>query len=174
MRCQPRAKITSRIMGFIRGIQLLIQPQTRSMLARCSIREHERCAYTAASLVLYRALSGDRNLDRTVTGTDENYNIDGTALTPPLTQLPQSYFAFKPNMLSPGGGNGNVTAITDPFGKCVRLFDRTISCEPNTQGIIPRSILWSTAGGTYQRHDASCHADRILDQKLVPSYGRSS
>src|SRR5215813_12140485 len=29
--------------------------------------------YTAASLVLYRALSGDRNLDRTVTAADENY-----------------------------------------------------------------------------------------------------
>src|SRR4029077_15892830 len=72
--------------------------------------------YTAASLVLYRALSGDRNLDRTVTAADENYNIDGTALTPPLTQLPQSYFAFKPNMLLPPGGSGTVTAISDPFG----------------------------------------------------------
>src|SRR5882757_10050908 len=69
--------------------------------------------YTAAGLVLYRAVSGDRNLDRMITAADENYNIDGTALTPPLTQLPRSYFAFKPNMLSPNGGNGNVTAFTD-------------------------------------------------------------
>src|SRR6266576_4838633 len=53
--------------------------------------------YRAASLVLYRALSGDRNLDRAVTDADKNFNIDGTALSQPLTQLPQSYFAFKPN-----------------------------------------------------------------------------
>src|SRR5256885_10313868 len=53
--------------------------------------------YRAASLVLYRALSGDRNLDRAVTDADKNFNIDGNALSQPLTQLPQSYFAFKPN-----------------------------------------------------------------------------
>src|SRR5438874_8760567 len=72
--------------------------------------------YNTASLVLYRALSGDRNLDRNVTTLDENFKIDGTTLTPPLTQLPQSYFTFKPNMLSPTGGTGTVTAIADPFG----------------------------------------------------------
>src|SRR5213596_3391168 len=47
--------------------------------------------YNTASLVLYRALSGDRNLDRAVTAADQNFNIDGTALSPPLTQLPKSY-----------------------------------------------------------------------------------
>src|SRR6266478_6556321 len=31
--------------------------------------------YRAASLVLYRALSGDRNLDRAVTNADKNFNI---------------------------------------------------------------------------------------------------
>jgi type II secretory pathway pseudopilin PulG len=102
--------------------------------------------YTAASLVLYRALSGDRNLDRTVTGADENYNIDGTALTPPLTQLPQSYFAFKPNMLSPSGGNGNVIALTDPFGNAYG-YSTANQFNPNT-GFNPTFDLWSTAGGT--------------------------
>src|SRR6266511_915900 len=72
--------------------------------------------YRGASLVLYRALSGDRNLDRTVTDGDKNFNIDGSALSPPLAQLPQSYFAFKSKMLSPAGGSGTVTAITDSFG----------------------------------------------------------
>src|SRR5437867_7608052 len=67
--------------------------------------------YNTASLVLYRALSGDRNLDRAVTAADQNFNIDGTALSPPLNQLPQSYITFKPNMLSPAGGTGSVTAI---------------------------------------------------------------
>src|SRR6266508_4320165 len=56
--------------------------------------------YPLASLVLYRALSGDRNLDRAVTDLDRNFKIDGTTLTPPLNQLPTSYFTFKPNMLS--------------------------------------------------------------------------
>src|SRR5213080_2257445 len=41
--------------------------------------------YSAASLVLYRALSGDRNLDRAVNASDENFNIDGSTLSPPLT-----------------------------------------------------------------------------------------
>src|SRR5467141_1284241 len=51
--------------------------------------------YPPASLVLYRALSGDTNLDRTVNATDQNFKIDGTTLSPPLTQLPKVYFTFK-------------------------------------------------------------------------------
>src|ERR1041385_505217 len=69
-----------------------------------------------ASLVLYRSLSGDRNLDRTVTVLDENYNIDGSALSPPLTQPPPSYFSFKPNQLSPSDQSQSVQFIRDPFG----------------------------------------------------------
>ena len=41
--------------------------------------------YNAANLVLYRALSGDRNLDRTVSAADENFDIDGSTLSSPLT-----------------------------------------------------------------------------------------
>jgi type II secretory pathway pseudopilin PulG len=100
--------------------------------------------YTAASLVLYRALSGDRNLDRTVTAADENYNIDGTALAPALTALPQSYFAFKPNMLSPPGGNGTVTAMADPFASAYG-YSTANQFDPNT-GYNSTFDLWSTAG----------------------------
>jgi type II secretory pathway pseudopilin PulG len=100
--------------------------------------------YSAASLVLYRALSGDRNLDRTVTAADQNYNIDGTALTPPLTQLPRPYFAFKPNMLSPAGGNGTVTATADPFATTYG-YSTANQYDPNT-GYNPTFDLWSTAG----------------------------
>jgi type II secretory pathway pseudopilin PulG len=100
--------------------------------------------YTAASLVLYRALSGDRNLDRTITVADQNFNIDGSALTPPLTQLPQTYFAFKPNMLSPTGGNGSVTALTEPFGNAYG-YSTANQYDPNT-GFNPTFDLWSTAG----------------------------
>jgi prepilin-type N-terminal cleavage/methylation domain-containing protein len=100
--------------------------------------------YRAASLVLYRALSGDRNLDRAVTVVDENYNIDGNPLSPPLTQLPQAYFAFKPNMLSPSGGSGTVTAIADPFGNTYG-YSTANQYDPNT-GYNPTFDLWSTAG----------------------------
>jgi prepilin-type N-terminal cleavage/methylation domain-containing protein len=102
--------------------------------------------YRAASLVLYRAVSGDRNLDRAVTGADQNYNIDGTALNPPLTQLPQSYFVFKPNMLSPSGGTGTVTAISDPFGNSYG-YSTAKQADPVTpKGYNPTFDLWSTAG----------------------------
>jgi type II secretory pathway pseudopilin PulG len=102
--------------------------------------------YPQASLVLYRALSGDRNLDRVVTTADENFNVDGTSLSPPLTQLPQSYFTFKLNMLSPAGGVGTVTAIVDPFGNSYG-YSTAYQYDPNT-GYNPTFDLWSTCGET--------------------------
>src|SRR5438132_11233190 len=102
--------------------------------------------YNTASLVLYRALSGDRNLDRAVTAADQNFNIDGTALSPPLTQLPKSYITFKPNMLSPAGGTGSVTAIADPFGNSYG-YSTANQADP-TKGYNPTFDLWSTAGLT--------------------------
>jgi type II secretory pathway pseudopilin PulG len=100
--------------------------------------------YRAASLVLYRALSGDRNLDRTVTDADKNFNIDGSSLSPPLAQRPQSYFAFKPNMLSPSGGSGTIIAITDSFGNSYG-YSTANQYDPN-KGYNPTFDLWSTAG----------------------------
>jgi len=100
--------------------------------------------YKAAGLVLYRALSGDRNVDRAVTDADKNFNIDGSALSPPLAQLPQSYFAFKPNMLSPSGGSGAVTAITDSFGNSYG-YSTANQYDPN-KGYNPTFDVWSTAG----------------------------
>ena len=100
--------------------------------------------YRAASLVLYRALSGDRNLDRAVTDADKNFNIDGSSLSQPLAQLPQSYFAFKPNMLSPSGGSGTITAITDSFGNSYG-YSTANQYDPN-KGYNPTFDLWSTAG----------------------------
>ena len=102
--------------------------------------------YPLASLVLYRALSGDRNLDRSITTADQSFNIDGTTLTPPLTQLPQSYFTFKPNMLSPAGGTGTVTGIVDPFGNSYG-YSTAYQYDPNT-GYNPTFDAWSTCGET--------------------------
>ncbi len=108
--------------------------------------------YNTASLVLYRALSGDRNLDRTVSAADKNFNIDGTTLSPPLNQLPQSYLTFKPNMLSPVDQTQNVQYIRDPFGNSYGYstayqydVDQGI---PPTHGYNPTFDLWSTAGLT--------------------------
>jgi type II secretory pathway pseudopilin PulG len=100
--------------------------------------------YNGAGLVLYRALSGDRNLDRTVSTVDENFNIDGTTLTPPLNQLSQSYFTFKPNMLSPADQTQNVQHIRDPFGNS---YGYSTAYQYNSStGYNPTFDLWSTAG----------------------------
>jgi type II secretory pathway pseudopilin PulG len=102
--------------------------------------------YKAASLVLYRALSGDRNLDRSVTAADESFNIDGTALSPPLNQLPQSYLTFKPNMLSPADQTQNVQYIRDPFGNS---YGYSTAYQFNSStGYNPTFDLWSTNGLT--------------------------
>jgi prepilin-type N-terminal cleavage/methylation domain-containing protein len=108
--------------------------------------------YNTTSLVLYRALSGDRNLDRTVSAADENFKIDGTTLSPPLTQLPQSYIAFKPNMLSPADQTQNVQYIRDPFGNSYgysTAYQYDIDQgNPPTHGYNPTFDLWSTSGLT--------------------------
>jgi len=100
--------------------------------------------YKTASLVLYRALSGDRNLDRSVTAADENFNIDGSMLSQPLTQPPATYFTFKPNMLSPADQTQNVQYIQDPFGNSYG-YSTAYQLNPNT-GYNPTFDFWSTAG----------------------------
>jgi type II secretory pathway pseudopilin PulG len=102
--------------------------------------------YPPASLVLYRALSGDRNLDRSVTTADKNFNIDGSTLTPPLTQLPQVYLTFKPNMLSPADQSQNVQYIRDAFGN---TYGYSTAYQYNSSnGYNPTFDLWSTCGLT--------------------------
>jgi prepilin-type N-terminal cleavage/methylation domain-containing protein len=99
--------------------------------------------YKNASLVLYRALSGDRNLDRAITALDENFNIDGSALTPPLTQLPPSYFSFKPNQLSPTDQSQSVQFIRDPF---VNSYGYSTAYQySSATGYNPTFDLWSTS-----------------------------
>jgi type II secretory pathway pseudopilin PulG len=104
--------------------------------------------YKTASLVLYRALSGDRNLDRAVTTADESLNIDGSTLSPPLTALPTSYFTFKPNMLSPADQTQNAQYIRDPFGNSYG-YSTANQADPTTpKGYNPTFDLWSTSGLT--------------------------
>jgi type II secretory pathway pseudopilin PulG len=108
--------------------------------------------YPQTSLVLYRALSGDRNLDGVVNATDENFNIDGTTLSPPLAQLPKSYFAFNPasllraDMSNPPSSSNPVSAIRDPLGFSYGYS--TVNQADATKGYNPTFDLWSTAGLT--------------------------
>jgi type II secretory pathway pseudopilin PulG len=104
--------------------------------------------YKAASLVLYRALSGDRNLDHTVSVADENFDIDGSALGSPLTQLPKAYFAFKPNQLSPSDQTQPVEFIRDPFGNSYGYSTANQADPATPKGYNPTFDLWSTAGLT--------------------------
>jgi prepilin-type N-terminal cleavage/methylation domain-containing protein len=111
--------------------------------------------YPPASLVLYRALSGDRNLDGAVTSADEALDIDGSTLSSPLTQLPTPYFTFKPNMLNATtstDANGNTTTtvnyIRDPFGNSYGYSTIQAATGDGTKGYNPTFDLWSTAGTT--------------------------
>ena len=103
--------------------------------------------YKTASLVLYRALSGDRNLNRIVDAADESLEIDGSALGTPLIQLPNSYYTFKPNQLSPTDQTQiPVDFIRDPFGNSYGYSTANQAAAAN--GYNPTFDLWSTAGLT--------------------------
>ena len=86
-------------------------------------------SYQAASLYLYKQLSGDTNATR----------------QPPANT--KSYFAFKPNMLlPPPPSTANVIAIRDPFGNSYGYS--TIRAATGAGGYNPTYDLWSTASGT--------------------------
>ena len=90
-------------------------------------------AYSAASFYLYGQLSGNVSGDRS-------------------TYSQKSYFQFKPNMLSPAGGTGTVTAIRDPFGNSYGYS--TANQATSSYGFNPTFDLWST-GGTSNATDAA-------------------
>jgi type II secretory pathway pseudopilin PulG len=77
----------------------------------------------AASLYLYEQLSGDSNDDR----------IADT----------KSYFAFKPNQLSPTDQTRKVAFIRDPFGNSYGYS--TMKAAGGSGGYNPTFDLWSTA-----------------------------
>ncbi len=81
--------------------------------------------YSFASLYLYGQLSGNPSGDRS-------------------TYTGQTYFQFKPNMLSPPGGTGTVTAIRDPFGNSYG-YSTAQQANPSN-GFNSTFDLWSTAG----------------------------
>ncbi len=99
---------------------------TDSLNARVS-GDPTSTSYQQASLYLYIQLSGT-NADRT-----------------PITGA-RSYFAFKPNQLSPSDQAQPVQFIRDPFGNSYGYS--TIIAAGGTGGYNPTYDLWSTAGLT--------------------------
>ena len=102
-------------------------------------------AYQAASLVLYKALSGDTDL-LGVTGTDSATNTKNTV-----------YFEFKPGVLYPKVAGGakrttQITALLDPF-RNVYGYSTIGTATSGTSGYNPTFDLWCTVdpkqtGGT--------------------------
>ena len=86
--------------------------------------------YASASLYLYGQLSSD---------TSANRQPAAGAKT---------YFAFKPNQLSPTDQTQNVTAIRDPFGNSYGYSTAKAANPSGTAGNNPTFDLWSTAGTT--------------------------
>ncbi len=88
--------------------------------------------YGAASLILYRALSGDQDANRSWSAAEK---------------ANRTYFEFRDNMLTPA--TGTVTAIVDPFGFSYGYS--TIYNDGATRGALgynPTFDLWSTSGKT--------------------------
>ena len=80
--------------------------------------------YAAASVFLYKELSGDRVGNRIPTE--------------------KSYFSFKPNMLLPKNQAQTVSAIADPFGYSYG-YSTAYQANP-AKGYNPTFDLWSTSG----------------------------
>jgi general secretion pathway protein G len=84
--------------------------------------------YTKASLALYKLISGDAD-----------NSADRSAES-------KSYFAFKPNQLSPTIQTQAVTFIRDPFGNSYGYSTVKASAPAGTDGYNPTFDFWSTAG----------------------------
>ena len=86
--------------------------------------------YRAATLSLYKQLSGDTSANRQPIG--------------------KSYFSFPPNMLYPKGSSNSVTALIDPWGNCYGYS--TANQANSSNGFNPTFDLWSsgipTSSGT--------------------------
>ena len=124
--------------------------------------------YKTASLVLYRALSGDRNLDRAVNSSDQQFDIDGSSLPSPMAQLPATYFAFqaKHAQLQPDQAQSvhvRPRAIRK-FSTATRL---RISMNPRSTGYNPTFDLWSTGGQRRIHLQILRIPYAAMDQKLV-------
>ena len=110
------------------------EPATDALKAN-TMGDPTRSEYEAASLSLYRAISGDGD-------NDANRVAESKA-----------YFNFKPNQLSPTTQNQSVALIRDPFGNSYGYSTVKASLPNGTDGYNPTFDLWST-GSTVSAADA--------------------
>jgi general secretion pathway protein G len=87
-------------------------------------------SYQNASLSLYKFISGDAD-------NDANRIAES-----------KSYFAFKPNQLSPTAQNQAVSFVKDPFSNSYGYSTVKSSVPTGADGYNPTFDLWSTAGTT--------------------------
>lgn len=105
-------------------------------------------SYAGQNRTLYRALSGDNNLDRKVDESDGQTDIYGQTATPPGPK-PKIYMEFKPNQIFPPARpneNVGVLGVIDPWGNYYGYS--TANQGDPTKGYNPTFDVWSTAGGT--------------------------
>jgi prepilin-type N-terminal cleavage/methylation domain-containing protein len=120
--------------------------------------------YKAASLTLYRALSGDLDGNRSITADDGRFNIDGNLLSP-VPATPAKPTAYCPELLNPDrvavSSTGRVLFLKDPFGNSfgystkgavvdqqyqIELAKSASASRPAAAGYQPTYDVWSTAG----------------------------
>jgi len=104
--------------------------------------------YTSASLVIYRALSGDMNCNGKTEVVDGNYNLAGVSSGSTSTTAPTVYMSFKPTQIITTG-SGTITTVKslkDPWGYSYGYS--TACAETGTNGYNPTFDLWSTTGAT--------------------------
>lgn len=89
----------------------------------------DQAAYANSNLFLYESLTGDTDYDRQNNGG-------------------KSYFAFKPNQLSPRDQSANVAFISDPFGNPYGYSTAKASAPSGRVGNNPTFDLWSVADGS--------------------------
>ena len=118
------------------------------------------CENYKADNGVYPSNSDTNNLDARTSGNSSSpsYNLTSLALYNSLfgatngSRTPnagaRSYFAFKPNMLSPADQTQNVLFIRDPFGNSYGYSSIQAATGDTTKGYNPTFDLWSTAGLT--------------------------
>jgi len=112
-------------------------------------------SYSGASVILYRALSGDTNCDGSVNVADESVSLSGSSQSS-TNIIPTVYMPFTPGQLKTATGStiisasNMVTAIADPFGYSYgysTAYNGDIQTSGTaTHGYNPTYDLWSTTG----------------------------
>jgi prepilin-type N-terminal cleavage/methylation domain-containing protein len=117
--------------------------------------------YMLASLVLYKALSGDANLDGRLTAAGD-YSSG---------EKPRVYFEFKSSLLNPripqGGTRAanSINGVLDPF-RNVYGYSTLGTASSGTAGYNPTFDLWSTAD--YESNKTGC--DNVTQQTWIKNW----